>query len=1044
MTIGEISVHRPVLAAVLSLLIIVFGLAAFQALPLRELPNIDPPIVSISTDYRGASAEIVENRITQVIEDQIAGIEGVKTVSSVSSDGRSDVTIEFKLSRNIEDATNDVRNAVSRVIDDLPDEADPPQIAKVDADEQVILWFNLSATTMSSLDLSDFARRYLVDRLSVVDGVARVRIGGGQDYAIRIWLDRRALAARHLTVGDVENALRSENVELPGGRIESTTRNFSVRVRRGYQTPEDFASLVLARGDDGHLIRLGEVARVELGAANPYVDFRGNGEPQIGLGIVKQSTANTLAVAEAAKAAVAEIAASLPEGMQISINTDTSVFISAAIEQVYHALGEAMVLVVLVIFLFLGSIRAALIPALTVPVCILGAFILFSAFGITLNLITLLALILAIGLVVDDAIVVLENAQRRLDMGEPATIAAARGTRQVTFAILATTAVLIAVFTPIVFLEGNVGRLFSELAIAISSAVILSALVALTLSPMMCSILLRPRVSSGRIERVIEGALGRLTRFFDGVLSRALTAPAMAFIILGGTVAVCALLLTLLPEELAPPEDRGQFFVTVTAPEGQGFDKTVSDMRKVESIFLSLLEEGKVYRVLARVPGSFGRTEEQNTGRGVVTLAHWRDRDFSTADVITEFVKRARDIPGVRVGAFARQGFGGGNSQPVEFVIGGPSFDELAEWRDRILARASENPGLVSLDSDYEETKPQLVVAIDRARAADLGVSTDEIGRTLEAMLGSRQVTTYIDQGEEYDVVLQVELGDRRTPSDLTNLFVRSTRADALIPLSSVITLEERAAPRQLHRYNRLRAITISANLTPGYTLGEALAYLDRIASEELPQTAVIDYKGQSLELRESGSALVMTFLLALLVVFLVLAGQFESFVHPVVIMLCVPLAVAGALGGLYLAGSTLNLYSQIGIIVLIGIAAKNGILIVEFANQLRDSGRSIREAVHEATVVRFRPILMTNLATAMGAVPLVLSTGAGAASRVTIGTVIVSGVLVAMVLTLFVIPMLYMLFARFTRSPEAVSREMAAWEAANPGLRADGQAPAE
>jgi multidrug efflux pump len=1040
MMLSDLSVKRPVFATVMSLLLIAFGVLSFIGLPLRELPNIDPPVVSISTTYPGASSDVVESRITQVIEDQVAGIEGIDTITSRSRDGSSDVTIEFSLTRDIEAAANDVRDAVARVLDRLPGEVDPPQISKADADSDPIMWLNFSAANMDPMQLTEFANRVVVDQLSIVSGVSRVQIGGGQDYAMLIWLDRQALAARGMSVSDVEQALRSQNVELPAGRIESGQRDLTVRMNRAYQTADDFRGLVIKRGADGYPIRLGDIAKVELGSANEKVIFRGNGVPQIGLGIVKQSTANTLDVARGIKAEIARIAPTLPEGMALVVANDTSIFVEESVNQVYHTIFEAMAIVVFVIFLFLGNVRAALIPAVTVPVCIIGSFIVLYAMGGTINLLTLLALVLAIGLVVDDAIVVLENIQRRIStLGEPPRIAATRGTAQVAFAVIATTTVLIVVFVPIFFLSGNTGRLFSELAIAISGAIFFSGFVALTLTPMMCSLLLKK--SEGRFAEAVHRLSHRVETRYGVALQASIRRPWIAGSLAAVVLVLTYAMFTTIPSELAPTEDRAGAMAQVQLPEGASFEEAAAQMDKVEQVLLPYVEKGEAFRLMIRVPGSFGFTQDYNSGRAMLQLAPWDKRERSQDQITAEMQARlAAAVPGARAFIAGRGGLGQRGGKPVGFVLGGSDYAEIAEWRDRIIARAAENPRLISVDSDYKETKPQLVVTIDKQRAADLGVSTAAIGQTLETMLGSRLVTTFLKDGEEYDVKMQAALEDRRRTSDLTNIFVRSDRGN-LVPLSNLVTLTETAGPSSLNRFNRSRSITIDAGLAPGYTLGEALTYLEGIAAEELPPTARIDYQGQSREFRQSSSALYFTFGLALLVVFLVLAAQFESFIHPFVILCTVPLAVFGAILGLWLVGGTLNIYSQIGIIMLVGLATKNGILIVEFANQLRDEGKSFDEAIVEAAKIRLRPIVMTSLATAAGAFPLVIASGAGAASRESIGIVIFAGMLVATAFTLFVIPTLYSVIARRTGSPLAVSQEMERWEredAARKGLPAE------
>lgn len=1027
MFLSDISVRRPVLAIVGNLLLVIFGALAFTQLPLREFPNIDPPVVSVTTRYEGASADIVESRVTQVIEDQISGIEGIRSIESTSKDGESAVTIEFNITREIDSAANDVRDRVGRVVGNLPEEVDPPEIYKVDASADVMMWLNLSSTSMNALELTAYAEQFIADRFSVVDGVARVRVGGGQRYSLRVWLDRSALAARNLTVADVENALRRENVEIPAGRIESVEREFSVRVPRPFVTEQDFANLVLRRGDDsGYLVRLGEVAEVHFAAEDDRSELRGNGQPMIGIGIIQQSTANTLDVAEGVKRITEQLNQSMPPGMSLGINYDTSVFIAAAIHEVYFTLALSIVLVVLVIYLFLGNLRATMVPAVTVPVSLISTLMVLSYLGFSINLFTLLALLLAIGLVVDDSIVVLENIHRRMELGEPALLAAFRGTRQVGFAVIATTAVLVAVFVPIAFLQGNIGRLFREFAFAMAGSVAFSSVVALTLSPVMSSKILKPAGQGTWLTRRIDADFERLQGFYRRMLVRSLNRRTWIALGLIPVLGAVAWLMTRIPSELAPTEDRGAFVVIAKAPEGASFGYTQRFMRKVEGILMPLVESGEARRVLSRIPGSFSNTAVVNSGFGVVMMAPWDERDRTTQDAMAAMMPQFGALteglafPVMRPGLVRTGGF-----QPVQFVIGGSTYGELAEWRDIVVQAARENPGLAGVDFDYKETKPQLLVSIDRDRAADMGVSLQNIGRTLETLLGQRRVTTYLDRGEEYDVILSARDEDRRTPQDMLANYVRSDRTGSLIPLSNFVTTSETAAAAELNRFNRFRAVTISANLMPGTTLGDALDFLEGVVRDKLPPTAIVDYKGESREFRESSASLYFVFALALVVVFLVLAAQFESFIHPLVIMLTVPLAVVGALFGLWIGGSTLNVYSQIGIVMLIGLAAKNGILIVEFANQLRDEGREFTDALLTASALRLRPVLMTALSTAVGAVPLIIATGAGAASRYTIGIVVFAGVVVATAFTLVIVPVFYDLLARGTKSTGAVASEL-------------------
>ena len=1035
MIISDLSIRRPVLATVASLLLIVLGVFAFTRLPLRELPDIDPPVVSINTSYTGASASVVETRITQVLEDAVSGIEGVDLLTSSSRNGRSSINIEFTTERDIEGAANDVRDAVSRVLDDLPDEVDTPRIAKADADSEVIMWANLVGPTYDTLTLTDYADRYLVDRLSSIDGVSQVNIGGGQTYAMRVWPDATAMAARGLTVADLQAALRRENIELPAGTIESKDRDFTVRVERGYTSAEQFAELALKRGADGHVVRLGEVARVALAAAEPRSYFRGNGKTMLGLGIVKTSTANSLDVAQGVREEIERINQSLPQGMSMGITYDSSEYINVAVHEVYKTLAEAIILVLVVIWLFLGSVRAALIPAVTVPVCVIAAFMALWAFGFSINLLTLLALVLSIGLVVDDAIVVLENIQRRADLGEPRLVAARRGTRQVAFAVIATTTELVAVIMPVGFMEGNTGRLFRELSVALAGAVALSAFVALTLTPMMASKLVRPHSEekSTRVNRWVNARLDGVTRRYRGLLERNVERHWLFAALMLAAVAATWGLVKWVPSELAPAEDRGAFFISIQGPEGAGFDYTVGQVQQVERVMAQHAGEGRaIRRYNTRAPGGWGASEEMHTGNVIVFLQDWNEREQSTAEVADSLRADLGQLTGVQAQPRVGGGLVGSRGQPIQIVLGGPEYAEIAQWRDTMMARMEDNPGFFSVDSDYKETRPQMRVQIDRQRAADLGVSVTEIGRALETMMGSRQVTTFVQDGEEYDVIVQAGRDGRASPADLSAIEVRS-RDGALVPLSNLVTLTELAEAGSLNRFNRLRAITISAGLAPGYTMGEALEFLNSTVEQELPEYAQIDWKGESREYQKAGGAVLLTFTLALLVVYLVLAAQFESFIHPLVIMLTVPLGVLGALIGLAVTGGTLNLFSQIGIVMLVGLAAKNGILIVEFANQLRDEGRSVHQAIVESAGVRLRPILMTSIATIAGALPLVLAGGPGSASRATIGVVVIAGVAFSTLLSLFVVPVFYTLLAPYTRSPNAVAQKLEKLEAETP-----------
>lgn len=1029
MILSDVSVKRPVFACVLSLLLVIFGLVAFNMLPLREYPDIDPPVVTVETNYVGAAASVVDSQITQIVEERIAGVEGVEYIESRSEDGRSQITVRFSINKDVNEAANDIRDRVSGILGDLPDEADPPEVQKLDANQEVIIWWNLTSDRLSLPELTDYAERYLVDRFSTLEGVARVRVGGAQPFAMRVWLDRQALAARNLTVADVEQALRSENVELPAGSIESRSRQFTARVARNFQTAEDFSRLVIARGADNYLVRLSDVARVERGTEEERNLFRGNTVPMVGIGLERQSTANTLEVSRVSRELVAALNPTLPEGMRIQPSFDSSVFIEGAVNEVYSTLAIALILVVLAIFLFLGSPRAILIPAITVPVSMTATFIALLLFGFTVNLLTLLALVLAIGLVVDDAIIVLENVRRRIDEeGETPLVAAYYGARQVAFAVISTTLVLIAVFVPIAFLQGDVGRLFSEFALTMAAAVAISSFVALSLSPMLASKILKAHERDTWLTRWVNSTLQRSRRIYSTLLLAVLKARGWSLLVLVLLFAGAGWLFSQLPSEYTPREDRGAFFIVVNGPEGATYDYMSDYMDEIESRMMKYVNQGEVTRMLVRAPRSFGGVTTFNTGMVIVVLDDWGQRRPGW-EIMANVQADLADLTGVRAFPVMRQGFAGGQDQPFRMVIGGAgSYEELAQWRTTLLEKLEDdNPGLTNIDTDYKETQPQLQINIDYDSAADLGVNVSHIGRTLETMLGSRRVTTYIDNGEEYDVILEGERSEQRSADALNNIYVRAETSGQLIPLSNLVTLEEYAGSTTLNRYNRNRAITIDASLADGLALGEALDHVEQLAREHLPETLVIDYKGQSLDLRKAGGSLLFVFVLGLLVVFLVLAAQFESFVHPLVIMLGVPIAIGGALLGLWLTGNTLNLYSQIGLVMLIGLAAKNGILIVEFANQLRDAGRAFDEALVQASTLRLRPILMTGVTTVAGAVPLVLASGAGAETRAVIGIVVVSGVSVSMVLTLFVIPLLYSLLARGTSSPDAVHKQLEA-----------------
>ena len=1025
--LSDISIKRPVFAAVVSLILVIFGLSSMKDLAIREYPDIDAPIVSVITLYKGAPATIIESQVTQIIEESVSGIEGVKQITSKSREERSEVTIEFVVSRDVDAAASDVRDKISGSVGNLPLDAESPIVLKTEADASPFIWIGMKSNEWNAIQLSDYADRYLVDTFSVVPGVAKVLIGGERRPAMRIWLNRSSMAAYGVTVNDIEDALLKQNLELPSGRVESDRREFAVRTDSGLVTEKQFEDIVITQKAN-YLVRLSDVAEVNLGTEEERYEVRANEEPAIGLGVIKQSKANELEIANGIRAKLSELQSSLPEQVELFIAYDRSRFVDASIKEVFKALAIAMCLVIAVIFLFLRSFWATLIPAVAIPVSLISSFIILDMFGFSINVLTLLAYVLAVGLVVDDAIIVLENIHRRIENGEPVLLASIRGSRQIGFAVIATTLSLIAVFVPLSMMGGNTGRLFSEFGISMAGAVLFSSLVALTLTPMMCSKILKQKKSDNLFYRNSEKGFLKLNKGYEWLLDKTLSFPIIIVAIGIAFSAASYSLYKEVPKEFAPTEDRGVFLVVLMAPEGATLNYTRDYLLEVEGQLASIGPKGTkeidtLFGVLA--PG-LSRPSPVNFAIAFVVLKPWEERERSQQSIVKEFFPKLLGIPGANVFAINPPSLNQpGRKAPVQFVLGGPSYDTLKDWSKIIIDKTKEeNPKLLSIDGDYKETKPELKVNIDRNRAAAMEVSIADIGRTLETMLGSRFVTTLNDRGIQYNVVLQARGKDRETPNDLENIYVRNANND-LIPLNNLITTKETAAPKELNRFDRMRSVTISASLAPGYSLGEALDYLDNLALTSLPPEARISYAGQSREFRDSSSSLMITFGLALLIVFLVLAAQFESFVHPIIIMLSVPLAITGALATLYFTGITLNVYSQIGLVMLIGLVAKNAILIVEFANQLREEGKSIRDAVKESAAARLRPILMTTIATVFGAMPLALATGAGAESRSSIGWVIVGGVTFSTVLSLFVVPTLYSLLARFTKPSSHVADKL-------------------
>ncbi|CAN1542620.1 AcrB Cation/multidrug efflux pump [Rhabdaerophilaceae bacterium] len=1010
MQISDVTIRRPVFAAVISLLLCVAGFAGLYALPVREYPQTDPPIVSVSTAYRGAANEVIESRVTEVIERAVAGIEGITQISSFSQNDRSNITIEFNINRDADAAAADVRDRVGRVLSRLPVGSESPVIQRVDANAQAIMWVGVTSTNLDAMELTDFLRRTIIDRLATVPGVASINMGGERRYAMRIALDRAAMAARGLTVQDVESAIRRQNVDLPGGRLTSSQREITVKTDSKLSSREDFARIVVSTRN-GYQVRLGEVARVDVGAEDERFEFYTLGKTAIGLGIIRQSTANTLSVAEGVQNELELLRPAFPEGTSFQLLYNEANFIRASINGVLMTLVEGIGLVVLVILFFLRDWRSTLVASIAIPVSIIPTFAVLWVLGFSINVLTLLAIVLAIGIVVDDAIVEVENVHRRIEEGEPPLLASYIGAREIAFAVIATTITLMSVFVPIAFMDGQTGRLFREFGITLATAIFFSGVVARTLTPMLCSKLLSEH--HGWVYRWTEPLFEGMVRSYGAILKRALNAP-LIVIFIGVLVSLAAVqLFRVVPAEFAPIEDRGVVIIPITAPESASLAYTRDRVREVEAMLQPYVDQKIVDSTLTIVAPGLQRPSPVNAGLLIVRLTPWDKRAMKQSDLQRELLGKVQAIPGARIFPINPPSLGQrGFRQPIDFIIGGPDFPTLSVWRDVVLERANASGLFRNLDSDFNERQPDLRVKIDRNRAADLGIPIDVIGRSLELMFGEREVSTFVDRGFEYSVILQARQEDRVSPDDLKNIFVR-TASNELVPLSNLVELTEVAGPQRLNRFDRLRSITISGSLAPGVTLGQGLAELDQIAKDALPSEARIGYGGQSKEFKRSSNSIYVTFGFALIIVFLVLAAQFESWIAPTVIMMTVPLALTGGLGILLLTGQTLNIYSQIAMILLVGIMTKNGILIVEFTNQLREQGKSMYDAVYEASEMRLRPILMTSIATISGAVPLALSTGAGSEARSAIGWVIIGGASLSTLMTLFLVPALFLIIGK-------------------------------
>ncbi|HZO20246.1 MAG TPA: efflux RND transporter permease subunit [Gemmatimonadaceae bacterium] len=1004
MQFAERFIRRPVLASMVSLGLVLVGIIGYSRLPVREFPDADPPIVSVSVILPGASPQVVESAVTDVLEEELSSVEGLRSMTSASQEQISTITLEFTLDREIEAAAQDVRDRVSRVRGFLPEDVEEPVIAKQEADAFPIMFLALTSQSYSLMELSDIADRQIKPRLQTIPGVSGAPIFGERRFAMRVWLSPRELAARGLTAQDIENSIRTRSVEIPAGRIESDRREFSVRYLGEMKTPDEFADLTVASGD-GELVKLGDVARVEPGPENERSVTRYSQEPAIFIGVVRQSKANVIEVANAVHEELPALAASLPAGVKLNMAFDGSTFIQRSILEAQETLLITAGLVILIIFLFLASLRATIIPALAIPVSIIATFAVLSALGYSVNTFTLLGLILAIGIVVDDAIIVLENAYRHQEeLKKDPTTAAIDGTREITTAVIATTIALVAVFSPLLFLTGAVGRLFNEFGVAVGGSVLISGIVALTLTPMLSAKILRVSARESRFHHLVGGALNGLAARYGRLLERGLSRPGL--VIGGGALlSVSAVLFfNALEREFVPPDDRGFFFTFVVAPEGSTVEYTDGYVKQLEAIVHRTKDVRSSFSVI-------GFDGPPSSGLIGPILEDWDKRDRSAQEIIGEVQPQFFGVPGVFAFAINPPAFGG-FSPPVQFVVQNRDFEALVQGMDALVARAQTIPGLLNVDTDLRVTKPELVVSLDRNRAEDLGVPARDIATTLQTMLGGRDVSRFTSENKLYDVILRLDPSERATPSDITGLHVRGKNG-ALVPLDAVTRVEERIGPRQLNHFDRVRSFTLTASMAPGFTLGQALDSLNAAAAEVLPPGSTVELAGESREFVESSGALYFAFGLAMIFVFMVLASQFESLVHPFTVLLAVPLAVTGALAALWVAGSTLNVYSQVGMILLIGLVTKNSILLVTYARDLRERGYEAVAAMLEAGRIRLRPILMTSVASIFGALPIALGLGAGAGSRRPLGYSIVGGLIVSTLITLFLVPAVYVVFER-------------------------------
>jgi hydrophobe/amphiphile efflux-1 (HAE1) family protein len=1035
MFITDISIRRPVVAWVMSLILIVFGIFVFWELPVRELPDgLQPPVVQVQVDYKSASAEIIDQEVTQKIEDVIGGAEGIKNIDSSSLNGRSRINIEFNTNIDLDNAANDVRERVSRVADNLPTEADPPQILKQSAGFTTTMWVALSSPTWSDLELGDYAERYLVDLFSSVENVGRILVGGLRELSVRVWIDPIKLAANNLTIQEVERALRSENLNLPAGTLEADNKDLNLNIDKSYTSVESIKQLPIKKNGQ-KIILLSDVAVVEFGPVSEKTLFTAQRKnalnlKTVGIGIYAKSGASTLELSKQIKKKIIEVNKNLPEGLNLEIAFNRATYVGTAIEEVYKTLIVAFVLVVIIIYLFLGNLKAVIVPAIALPVSLIGSFLGLYIFGLSINIFVLLSFILAIGIITDDSVIMTDAIYTRIENGETPLVAAYKGSKQITFAIVATTLILVAVFLPLIFIKGIAGTLFKETAIALSFSIIVSSFVALTLSPMLASKFLTKKPKTNFIVTKFDSAFKSFSSFYINTLEFWLNKKKTISIFIIFIILISAFLFNFIKKELLPTEDRGSYLIIGSTDEGSSFEYTQERAKEIEKRLLPLLEaEDSPYeRLIMRVPG-FGRSSTSyNSFIIIALLDEWKNRKKDSQTVMREAIGKIVSLPNALAFPISPQSIRVSNfRKPIQMVIYGANYEELEILQNEVIRSLRKNSNLSRIESDYSKNKPEVKLITNKNRAKDLGVSTETIGKTLETLYGGKRVTTFSKDGKEYPIILQQYLSDRRNKEDLSKIFVRSDKTGKLVSIVSLVDFEEKGTAEVLSRYNRQRAVTISADISENYTLTEAIKYLED-TMEELSPSSQITWKGESEELKETSNEIFIIFALALLTAYLVMAATFNSFIHPFIIVLTVPLAVFGGLVFILFLNSSINIFSQIALVILIGISTKNSILIVDYANQLRTTGKKLEHAVIEACRLRIRPIIMTSVSTMIAMIPLVIGNigpGAGEASRLAVGSTILGGMIISTFLTLYVTPVMYLTLAKNTKQIDAVDIEL-------------------